>query len=146
MDSTGCWPDTWALFDWYQARPLVEQWARLSRSGAGARLACWIRVAERDEWTFDQLRRLLANLHAAGADVPAALQEWALDVAAGFRRRPSRSGPKGNRTQDFALAVEALWRNQRGESKRAIERDLARRIHRSEDAVRVAIKRGYRVP
>ena len=144
------WPSLVALFDWNRGLPLAEQWTEVSRASEedGERLLdCWIDAAERDEWTFDQLCRLLAKLRAVGEDVPTALREWAVDVVAGCRVRPSRPGPKGNREQDFELACESVARRLfDGESKRSIERDFSRRIHRTEDAVRAAIKRGFRVP
>ena len=137
---------SWALLNWFQQRPLTDAWARISDAAHRERiLRWWIRASESDEWTFAELRSLLAYLLAAG-EVPGPLAQWGLEVAAERRRPPARSGPKGNRTADFLVAFEAKWRNMDGESMRSIHRDLARRIYRTEDAVRDAVKRGFRTP
>ena len=108
---------TYARLLWGEMAPLPEVWAHDYRPGSrnfGGRdrvLAYWLRMAESDPWTFDQVGDLLGAMLDSGEDVPPCLDTWAREVAS---RRRSRPRPKGRRRTDraddshVALQVRAL--------------------------------------
>ncbi len=145
-------PGAVARCDWGENFPLTDQWRRevspqteaLFPDRRDKLLAFWIEKSETDDWTFDQLGDLVGAMIDAGEDVPA-LDRWAREVAARRRKRPTRTGPKGDRTRDFHIAalVEILSRS--GMSQRAAKRLLKDTFHMSEEAVESARARGRRV-
>ena len=141
----GKWPGTWALVNWKMQTSFVKQWA-LGASDDEAILAFWIRASEHDRWTFGQLQELLDSLIDEG-EIPAVLQDWALDVAARRRQASSRRGPKGDPSSDFRVFFESLMRQTwGGESLRSVHRDIALRRNRSPGAIESAAKRGRQSP
>lgn len=139
-------PGTWEVVNWYLSTPLVKQWGLISEDSRERILAFWLRASERDAWTFRQLQELLDSLIDEG-EIPALLQAWAIDVAAGRRRVPVRTGPKGNRSADFKMALEAMFRHELGqESLRGVYREIGERANRSPEAVESAVKRGRQWP
>ena len=97
-------PGGFALYQWGEMTPLVEQWQSSKGQWRDRRLTFWIEQSEADEWTFEQLRALLGRMVDTGEPVPAALQRWAFEVAAGRRTAPCRTGPKSDRLRDVRTA------------------------------------------
>ena len=145
-------PGAVARYDWGEKFQLTDQWRcdvspqteALFPDRRDKLLAFWIERSETDDWTFEQLRELLGAMMNAGESVPPALDQWAREVAARRRKRPTRTGPKGDRTRDFRIAgmVHALSSAMSG---RAAKRLIGESLHMSEEAVEGARVRGRRV-
>ena len=147
-------PGAVARCDWADKIPLADQWRRevspqteaLFPDRRNKLLAFWIEKSETDDWTFDQLSDLVRAMIDAGEEVPALLNQWALEVAARWRKLQTRTGPKGDRVRDFEIAVMVELLSEWGSmSKRAAKRMLAGELHKSEEAIESARARGLRV-
>ena len=106
-------------------------------------LAFWIEKSSIDNWTFDDLERLVGELiDDADAPIPPALNQWALECAAGRRARPNRRGPKPNRRRDIAimLCVEIAL-GHFGDSQSAAFRRIGSGLNMSAKAVESARRR-----
>ena len=145
-------PGATVRWDWGEMVPLTDQWQcevspqteALFPDRRDRMLAYWLEQSETDPWTFDELGELLGAMMDAGESVPPALDQWAREVAARWRNRPTRTGPKGDRTRDFRIAgmVHALSSAMSG---RAAKRLIGESLHMSEEAVEGARARGRRV-
>ena len=96
-----------------------------------------------------RLRELLDSLIDKG-DIPPPLQQWAIEVAARRRSRPTRRGPKSDPRGDFRMWVDAILRKElKGMSLRAAYREIsAESKHKnlSPEAVESAVRRGKQWP
>ena len=136
------YPGTVALWEWFEAFPLTTTWSRCSKSGRERLLRFWLRAAEDDKWTFEQLRLLLCELLEANETVPCTLSHWGLEVAAGLRAAPQRTGPKGNRTRDARIAAAVhLYSKFCGISRREAAKKVAAAVHLSPQGVESARRR-----
>ena len=105
-------------------------------------LRFWLRAAEHDDWTFRELQALLRTILHEGQPVPAPLQAWANEVAAGLRFEPKRTGPKTDHRRDYQMLVGALiWTDWFGWSWRRAYCKLGELYHCSPEAARDAVKR-----
>ena len=127
--------------------PVIQkQWIMRGpiRADAGdATLDYWIEKSSVDEWTYDDLERLVGELiDDADAPMPPALNQWALERAAGRRPRPSRTGPKSNPKRDVGimLCVEIAMAHF-GDSQRAAFRRIGDGLNMSPQAVETARRR-----
>ena len=130
---------------WRSRQSLVSVWR--STAHADAALRFWLRAAEHDAWTFRELQALFGAILDEGQPVPASLQAWANEVAAGRRFEPTRPGPKTDHRRDYAMLVGAIigmeWF---GWSGRHASRELAKLYHCSPSAARDAAKRAREWP
>ena len=139
-------PGATLRWDWGEKVPLVDQWRHkvgalteeLFPDRRDEMLAYWIEMSETDEWTFEQLQALLADILDADEPVPTALQAWGNGVATGLRQSPSRRGPKGDRTRDARIAAFVHILSEAGVSQRATKRVLAQALGKSEEAIESA--------
>ena len=144
-------PGATVRWDWGEMVPLTDQWRCEVSPQTEARfpdrrdrmLAYWIENSQTDQWTFDQLGVLLDSMIGTET-IPPALGLWAYEVAARRRKRPTRPGPKGDRTRDCRIAgiVHFLSGAMSG---RAAKRLIGKALHMSEEAVESARARGRRV-
>jgi len=133
---------------WKRRESLVDIWALIDPDQQGDALVFWIRSAETDEWTREQLRSLFAHCADAGA-IPLALQGW---VNEDYLRRlpPLRSGPRTDHASDYrimaAVEIRKLLHGETNHAARhAVAKDLNRK-NRQFDKVRGAHERGSRWP
>ena len=95
-------------------------------AGADA-LAYWIEQSSSDEWSFDDLERLIGVFLDDGRelrDFPPALARWATEVAGRRRTRPNRPGPKTDPKRDVAITILVDYLVGEGHSQREAMRLL----------------------
>ena len=106
-------------------------------------LRFWLRASCEDVWTFRELRALLGCMLDEGRPVPATLQTWANEVAAGRRFEPEKvRGPKPDIRRDYEMLIGAVIGTEwTGWSWRRAYRELGKLYHCSPAAARDAVKR-----
>ena len=133
-----------ALHAWQSRQSLVSVWR--STADTDAALRFWLRAAEHDDWTFRQLQKLLGAILDEGQPVPASLQAWANEVAAGRRDEPKRTGPKTDHRRNYQMLVGVAILEWSGLSERRTYRELGKLYHCSPEAARDAVKRARKWP
>ena len=127
--------------------PLPEQWAEASGGFRDRVLAFWVRASETDEWTFIQLRALLADMIDSGETIPPTLQAWANEYAVGRREPPIRKGRKSYPEKDIQILwMEIFLTENFGVSKRSAHGEIAKAFNRSQEGVESAARRARRRP
>ena len=129
---------------WRGRQSLVSVWR--STADADAALRFWFRAAEHDDWTFRELQALLRTILDEGQPVPAPLQAWANEVAAGLRFEPKRTGPKTDHRRDYQMLMGAAILEWSGLSGRRAYEKLGELYHCSPQAARDAVKRARKWP
>ena len=118
----------------------------LEPDASDSALAFWIEKSNSDEWSFDDLGRLLGTMLDDGLTPAPALALWAYEVAAKRRARPTRTGPKSNPRKDIYIATfSALIQSTSGMSERAANRRVGAKLNMSPEGVRSACLRARRV-
>ena len=134
---------------WVLRERLPDHWARIDPDQRDRALAFWIRASETDEWTFEQLRDLVGAAMDVGETTPA-LDQWAREVTARRRRKPTRTGPKSNPQSDYRLmAAVEIRRLVFGETDHAARRAVAEELNAKNpqyNKVRKAHERANRWP
>lgn len=144
----GEFPGWLACRAWLRREPLTGRWAMLKPDERDRALAFWIRAAESDDWTREQLR-LLMRICMDADDIPSALQKWVNEDYDG-RLPPLRRGPRTDHASDFRImtAVE-IRKLVFGETDHAARRAVSEELnakHPQYDKVRGAHERGKRWP
>lgn len=139
---------TGAMHAWRARHSFVDVWRsdHWDRDGRERTLRFWLRAAEHDDWTFQELRRLIGWMIDEGQPVPAALQAWANEVAAGRRSEPTRTGPKTDHCRDYQMLFGATIMELLGWSRRRAYGKLGEIYHCSPQAARDAVKRASKWP
>ena len=111
-------------------------------------LRFWLRAAREDEWTFEELRRLIGWMIDEGRPLPETLQAWANEVAAGrLFFDQTRTGPKTDHRSDYQMLVGAVIGTEWfGWSGRKAQGELAKLYHCSPSTARDAVKRARKWP
>lgn len=132
-------PGAFALWEWFETTPLSRTWSQCSKQNQERLMRFWLRASEEDPWTFEQLGLLLRNLLEASETIPRTLRRWGLEVAAGLREAPRRTGPKGNRTRNARIAATLhLLTKFFGISRREAAKKVGAAINLSPEAVESA--------
>ena len=111
-------------------------------------LAFWIEKSKSDEWTFDDLGRVLGAMLDDGLTPPRPLALWACEVAAKRRARPTRTGPKSDPKKDAIIGAftELLLATDKAiTSERAAIRKVGAVLGKSPEGVKSACLRARRV-